>query len=67
MAWNDPTICCPLCSSEDRLTFTSVPEHRREYVVDGESHTDHMPAMRDYRCLNCDAQWIMPEDQNDFR
>lgn len=53
---------CPSCGSNERLFFNTIPDSVLTYERRGESHTDHMPAMREFHCLDCDTKFLlMPE------
>ena len=59
-------ICCPYCREEDGLHFAVIPENGRlTYTYDDEDGvatetTDHLGEVRDYKCLNCDMEFLVP-------
>lgn len=51
---------CPNCGAS-KARYVEIPEHRRTWVQDGVEHVEHWGPVRDYKCDDCDSEWVMAE------
>jgi hypothetical protein len=62
---NDPEARCPHCTSTDCATFVDLPKWQMHWTdEDDVAHVDYMPPSRDYKCHNCDGEWIRLENES---
>ena len=59
--YRDTERRCPVCQS-NVMFYTVIPEHRREWVADDGKHVDFWPVSRDYKCRDCDTEFVMTEE-----
>lgn len=52
-------IACPSCHDAGLIRFTEMPESLTTYTINGEHHTIHNGAGREYACGNCGTEWTM--------
>ncbi len=55
---------CPMCLSRSILD-RAIPEHTREWKIDGATFVEHMPEAADRMCRNCGHEWTDYLEQDD--
>lgn len=49
---------CPACGMQEHR-YDSIPRSRLHYTQGAAEHTEHMPVLHGYECLNCGAEWLL--------
>lgn len=56
--------CCPVCHGTDRLRYTIIPPSRLIFEsADGTENVHHFGEQRDYKCADCDNEWLMDDPE----
>lgn len=57
------SFACPYCREEGHLFYAALPASQLHYTdEDGVQHVDHFGPQRDYKCRNCDHEWLQDKD-----